>query len=109
MTERKAKMQQNQRADVYLGYAQLTSLSAATLLSSVAGGIPAGTVYCLITPETQAVRWRADGAAPSPTATVGYPLSVGVELRLSVQQLSSVAFIEQAASAKLNIVFMGQS
>jgi hypothetical protein len=102
-------MQQNNRADVYLGYAQITSLSSATLLSSVSGGIPAGTVYCLVTPEAQDVRWRADGTATSPTSTVGYPLAVGVELRLAVQTLANVAFIEQSASAKLNIVFMGQS
>ena len=82
------------------GYQQLTSLSAATKLT-----VPAGTTFALISPESQAVRWRDDGVAP--TATVGYPLPVGAELRYDAQQIWEIQFIEQTASAKLNVTYYG--
>lgn len=87
-------------AEKPLGYQQITSLSAATALT-----VPAGTQYALISPESQAVRWRDDGT--SPTATVGYPLAVGAELKYTAGSFAIVKFIEQAASAKLNIVYYG--
>ncbi len=93
-------MQSNFRAEADLGYQQITSLSAATALT-----VPSGTQLVLVTPETQAVRWRADGTAP--TATVGYPLYVGSELRFTAQQAAAVKFIEQTASAKLNVYYFG--
>lgn len=83
-----------------LGYQQITSLSAATALT-----VPAGTILAMCMPETQAVRWRDDGT--SPTATVGYPLAVGQELRYDAGGLAAVKFIEQTASAKLNVVYYG--
>lgn len=83
-----------------LGYQQLTSLSSATLLT-----VPAGAVLALCTPETQAVRWRDDGT--NPTASVGQPLPVGAELRYDGAGLAVVKFIEQVASAKLNVVYYG--
>lgn len=88
------------QADEPLGYQQITSLSAATALT-----IPSGTSFCIVTPETQAVRWRDDGT--NPTATVGYPLDAGVELVYTGAQLARLKFIEQAASAKLNICYYG--
>lgn len=93
-------MQQGTYAEKALGYQQITSLSAATALT-----IPAGCSMALIQPETQAVRWRDDGT--DPTATVGYPLAVGTELQYTAAQLSKIKFIEQTASAKLNIVYYG--
>lgn len=83
-----------------LGYQQLTSLSAATALT-----VPAGTILALCTPETQAVRWRDDGT--SPTASIGQPLPVGAELRYDAGGLALIKFIEQVASAKLNVVYYG--
>lgn len=83
-----------------LGYQQITSLSAATALT-----VPAGTALAICTPETQAVRWRDDGANPTPS--VGYPLPVGAELRFDAAQVASVKFIEQVASAKLNVCYYG--
>lgn len=94
-------MQMSYLAEQDLGYVQITSLSAATALT-----IPAGTVLVLVTPETQGVRWRADGT--NPTATVGYPLAVGVEARFTLKQLPTLKFIEQTASAKINVYFFGQ-
>ena len=83
-----------------LGYQQLTNLSGATALT-----VPAGTSLALCIPETQAVRWRDDGT--NPTASVGQPLPVGAELRYDGMGLATLKFIEQAASAKLNVVYYG--
>jgi len=90
---------------VTLGYQQLTSLSASTGLTvptTDAFGNNSKPLIALITPETQAVRWRDDGIAP--TATVGMPLAVGVTLSYD-GDLNKLRFIEQTASAKLNVSY----
>lgn len=83
-----------------LGYQQIVTLTGSTALT-----IPAGTTLIRIIPETQAVRWRDDGTAP--TATVGQPLSVGSELVYTAGQMSALRFIEQAVGAKLNVTYYG--
>ena len=98
-------MQSNFVAKKALGYAQLTAIDASTLVSSVAGGIPIGTTMILITPQTQAVRWRDDGVVP--TATVGYPLAVAAELIYTAQSMANLRFISQVAGAAINIAFYG--
>lgn len=86
-----------------LGYQQIGSgLNAAnnlTLPSHPTGIKPS---KALITPEAQAVRWRDDGTAP--TSTVGMPLAVGDTLEYD-GDLNKIQFIEQSASAKLNISY----
>lgn len=82
---------------ICLGYQQITSLSAATGLT-----IPSGATMALIVPETQAVRWRDDGT--NPTASVGMPVAIGESLNYD-GDLSRIKFIEQTASAKLNISY----
>jgi len=83
-------------------YCQLTSIDASVLLSSCAGGIPTNSVYAFITAEAQAIRYRDDGTAP--TATVGQPLAVGVQL-LYGGTLSALQVISQTSGAKLNVLF----
>ena len=78
-----------------LGYQQITTLSSAQTLT-----IPAGADFAVIEAEAQAVRWRDDDTAP--TASVGMPLASGGVLEYS-GRLSALQFIEQTASAKLNI------
>tara|TARA_R110000868_G_scaffold102083_5_gene281054 strand:+ start:802 stop:984 length:183 start_codon:yes stop_codon:yes gene_type:complete len=56
----------------------------------------------LIVCETQAVRWRDDGTAPS--ATVGMPLAVGVAMNYD-GDLNKIRFFEQVASAKINVSY----
>lgn len=88
-----------------LGYQQITSLSAATGLtvpSRDLNGLNQKPVIALITPEGTAVRWRDDGI--NPTASVGMPLSVGVTLQYD-GDLNQIKFIEQLASAKINISY----
>lgn len=75
----------------------------AVLTAAVAPTIPADTTYAIVTPTGQAVRWRDDGVAP--TATVGMPIAVGAVQQFSGASLAAVKFIEQAASAALNISY----
>lgn len=98
-------------ADKDLGYVQIAAggADAAVLVSSVfpGGVIPLGTEVLLITPEAQAIRWRSDGTAP--TATVGYPLAVGAELRYTIAQLPQLRIIAQTAGAIVNIYALGRT
>ena len=80
-----------------LGYQQITSLSASTALT-----VPVGATMALIVAETQAVRWRDDGAAP--TASVGMPLATGTSLSYD-GDLKAIRFIQQTASAVLNVSY----
>ncbi len=82
-----------------LGYEQLTSLSSSTSLT-----VPTGTAYALIQAETQAVRYRDDGT--DPTASVGMRLPVGAILEYD-GPFGEIEFIEETASAKLNISYYG--
>lgn len=84
----------------FLGYQQLTGLSSVKSLT-----VPAGCSLALVTPSGQPVRWRADGT--DPTASVGYPLAVGAEVRWNGANLAAVEFIETAASATLDVVYFG--
>lgn len=88
-----------------LGYQQITSLSAATGLTvptNDSSGNKQQPTFALIIAETQGVRWRDDGT--NPTASVGMPLAVGVPLQYD-GDLTKIKFIEQTASAKLNISY----
>lgn len=88
-----------------LGYQQITSLSASTALTvptvDVNGNACRPTVAVII-PQTQAVRWRDDGVAP--TASVGMPLAAGVTLQYD-GDLTQIRFIEQVAGAVLNVTY----
>ncbi len=81
------------------GYQQITSLSAAVGLT-----VPDGSLFAMISPETQAVRWRDDGT--SPTSSVGKQLAVGAELKYTAD-LKAIKFIEVTTSAKLNVTYYG--
>lgn len=83
-----------------IGYQQITDLSGAVGLT-----IPAGCGFFIATPETQAVRWRDDGT--DPTAAIGYPLAVGSELQYGASSMTQIKFIEQTASAVLNVTYYG--
>jgi len=78
---------------------QLTSLAASTALTN----LPVGTSMIMVIPESQAVRWRDDGT--DPTTSVGMPLAVGQTLIYTAKQMSKLRFIEQTASAKINVAY----
>lgn len=89
-----------------LGYCQLTSIDASTLISSCSGGIPVGTNYAILTPEAQAIRYRDDGGSTgtAPSAAVGMPLAVGTALAYQ-GTFTAMRVISQTSGAKLNILF----
>lgn len=88
-----------------LGYQQITALTTATALTIPVVDPVSGTkmmpTFCIVLPESQAVRWRDDGV---PTASVGMPLAVGQPLKYD-GDLTRIKFIEQTASAKINISY----
>lgn len=100
-------MNSNFRADIALGYAQAAAGTFDTAKTLAAAGVvvPSGTSFILIIAEAQAVRWRDDAAAP--TAAVGQPLAVGVELQYTGNAASRLQFISQTAGAVLNFTFYG--
>lgn len=80
-----------------LGYQQITSLAAAAALT-----VPDGAQRARIQPTAQAVRWRDDGT--NPTSTVGMQIAAGTETTYD-GDLSALRFIEEAASAVLNVAY----
>ena len=88
-----------------LGYQQITSLSSATGLTVPSvdlNGLSCRPSIAIIVSETRAVRWRDDDV--NPTTSVGMPLAAGVTLQYD-GDLTKIKFIEQSASAKLNISY----
>lgn len=87
------------------GYQQISTLSSAvglTVPSLTPNGGNTKPTFALIVAEGAPVRWRDDNTAP--TASVGMPLAVGVPLQYD-GDLSKIKFIQQSASAKLNISY----
>lgn len=82
---------------VPLGYEQITALSASTALT-----VPANARTAIIQAESQSVRWRDDGTAP--TTGIGMVLAAGDDVVYS-GDLAEVRVIEITASAKLNISY----
>lgn len=88
-----------------MGYQQIADLSSAvglTVPTRTPDGSKQQPTFALIVAETQGVRWRDDGTAP--TASVGMPLAAGVPLQYD-GDLAKIKFIQQTASAKLNISY----
>ena len=95
--------------NVPLGFCQLsitvaTGLSSCTITnpSGTIRGIPGGSCYAVIVVETNSVRWRDDGAAP--TASVGSLVASGSALSY-VATFSSIEFIPTTGTAVLDIAF----
>ncbi len=80
-----------------LGFESITGLNLAKGLTP-----PVGATFAIISPSAQAVRWRNDGV--DPTGSVGIPLAALGTLRYG-GSLSAIKFIEQAASATLNVSY----
>ena len=82
------------------GFEQISSLSSATGLNvPTTKPVPRIAVVQAI---SQNVRWRDDGIVPS--ASVGMQLGAGNDI-LFTGDLSAIQFIEEAASAELNVAY----
>ena len=80
-----------------LGYQQITSLSGSTALT-----VPDKASLAVIQPESQNVRYRDDGVAP--TASTGMKI-VANDLLFYTGDFSAIRFIEETGSAKLNVTY----
>lgn len=90
---------------VPLGFCALSSMAAATSLSTCSGGIPNGTAYAVICAYSQGVVWRDDGIAPT-----GTPGSGGQGLAASQcipynGTFTAIQFIQQTSGAILGVSF----
>ncbi|MDB5280874.1 MAG: hypothetical protein JWR61_5829 [Ferruginibacter sp.] len=83
---------------VPLGYQQIGTLTGATGLT-----VPSGATLAIISAEGTAVRWRDDGVAP--TAAIGVPMAITDSPLQYSGTLAALKFIEQTASAKLNVAY----
>lgn len=84
-----------------LGHQQITVTTAQSLTIPTTGTV----AFALITPETQAVRWRDDGTAP--TTSVGMPLAVGATLKYDAKSISAFQAIAQVAGGIINVAYYG--
>jgi len=87
---------------VALGYCQITSLGSAVTLAGGGCTVPSNATAVYVEAETQAVRYRDDGVAP--TAGVGMPIAQNGTL-FYAGNIAALQFIQQTASAKLNVLF----
>jgi len=82
-----------------VGFEQITGLNAAKGLTSATYGVA---TKALIQATDQNVRWRDDGT--DPTAAIGMQLAAGNDFWYT-GDLSAITFIEETASAKLNVSY----
>lgn len=91
-----------------LKYKQTVGVAAAALLYTfldatlVSGSnVIAGVDYVIVQPESQNIRWRDDGTAP--TASVGHLIVANQTYVFTRSQFARLRFIETAASATVNV------
>jgi hypothetical protein len=95
-----------------LGYAQFTVAGSAVALGTAAMTNPAGTAppsgteFCLIQPETNAIRFQDAGGTPS--ASVGFPVAALGAVEYDGNP-ATLRFIAQSGTATVNILFYGGS
>ncbi|HZV26421.1 MAG TPA: hypothetical protein VFG00_09025 [Acidothermaceae bacterium] len=76
--------------------------------SAVALTVPAGSLFAVISIETQAIRWRDDGVDPTATTGILVPVtSSSPWVYGSTYGLSKISFIAVTGSATLNVSFYG--
>lgn len=96
---------QNGTRQVPLGFCALSSMSAATGLSSCPGGIPGQTSYAVICAYSQGIVWRDDGTAPTGTpGSGGQGLSANQCLPYN-GTFTKIQFIQQTSGALLGVSF----
>ncbi len=81
-------------------------MAAGSIDAAAALVVPTGATRAWISAEAQAIRWRDDGT--NPTATDGYPLAAGAELKYDGVDLPKLKVISQVAGAILHVQFFGE-
>lgn len=81
-----------------LGFQQVTGIAASTALT-----VPVGCVGFLIQATGAAVRWRADGTAP--TVAIGQRLGATDAPQLYMFPPHNVRVIEEAATGVVNVTY----
>jgi hypothetical protein len=81
----------------------LSATNTASSASLTSGGIPPGATMAYLDAETNNVRWRDDGAAP--TASVGSLIVAGQPGIFYTGTLSAMQFIAASGSPLLNVSF----
>jgi hypothetical protein len=84
-----------------LGHAQAVDITTATLLSALVT-IPVAASRVIMQAEGDAIRWTDDGV--DPTTTTGMRLENGRDI-MYPGDLSTLKFIEEGTSAKINFAF----
>lgn len=84
-----------------------TSSTAVTVSSVITAASAASATlsapnYALIRAETQAIRYRDDGTAPTAAVSGGMPLAVGEVLEFD-GEIGKLQFIAQAGTATVNV------
>ena len=89
------------------GYQQILALTGSTALTipttQTDGAVGQRPALALLQAETQNIRWRDDGTAP--TAAIGMLLIAGGDPYPFDGDLSRIRFIEVGATAKLNVSY----
>ena len=70
---------------------------------TVTGYAPSGANLAGVSVSGQAIRWRADGTAP--TASVGMPIAAGASEQFADPDLQALSFIQQTGTATLDVYF----
>jgi len=83
-----------------LGYGQDKTISASSALTS----IPSGAKFAWIQAVTQNIRWTDDGTTP--LSGLGMQLEAGKDMWYT-GDLTALKFIEEAATAELNVSYYG--
>jgi hypothetical protein len=88
-----------------LGYVQCTNLSVATTINTTncSAGIPSGALFADIIVESQSIRYRSDGVAP--TSSVGMLEPAGTDKFFTLANFNLMQFIQVSAGASLDIEF----
>ena len=83
------------------GHQKLTVSSTAVALT-----VPTDVNYACISVETNPVRFRVDGTSTAPTASIGFLLAAGQELKVfGDDQLKNLKFIATGSDAVFNIQY----
>lgn len=89
-----------------VGFRQLAVSSSAVALSSATGGVPANAKRAVITVETNDIRWRDDGIAP--TTSVGMLAKSTTIFELpSIQSINGFKAIHASADGLIDITYYG--